>query len=100
MSWDDSIGADFAMLEAVSDEISDMLKELTTHLDTLHTKAERVVGAWKGEARDACKEALDRWSASARELKSAQERLHEVVVTGHTNYKAANAAVLRGWGGE
>jgi WXG100 family type VII secretion target len=100
MTGDDSIGADFATLETVSGEISDMLKELTTHLDTLHYEAERVVNTWHGEARDACKTALDRWNASVGELKSAQGHLRDVVVTGHANYRAASSALVRGWGGE
>jgi hypothetical protein len=59
-----------------------------------------VVNACQGKARDACKEALDRWNASVGELKSAQERLHDLVVTGHANYRAASGALVRGWGGE
>ncbi len=100
MTGEGSIGADLATLETVSGEISDMLKELTQHLGAVHAQAERVVNTWQGEARDACKEALDRWNASIGELKSAQENLHDIVVTGHANYRAAGSALVRGWGGE
>ncbi|MFJ7155739.1 WXG100 family type VII secretion target [Streptomyces sp. NPDC101118] len=99
MAGDDRITVDFATLRRLSGELEDILRNLTTRLDTLYDRAEKTVLSWEGEARDAFIDELDKWDRSAQDLKAAQAWLHEVVVKGHLNYDAANRSVLQGWGG-
>ncbi|MEC4020547.1 WXG100 family type VII secretion target [Streptomyces sp. H27-D2] len=99
MTDDDGISVDFGSLKQLSGDIEDILNNLTTKLDALYARVEKVTLTWEGEARDMCVESLDKWDRSVQDLEGAQRWLHEIVVTGHINYDAAHKAVLRSWGG-
>ncbi|MFF9688473.1 WXG100 family type VII secretion target [Streptomyces sp. NPDC014623] len=95
---DDTIAVDFATLQLLSGQLEEILKELNENVHTMHDRVEKVVLTWEGEAREAFIDKLDEWDRSARDLQATQAWLHGIVMTGQTNYAAAHAAVLRGWG--
>ncbi|MEU9863110.1 WXG100 family type VII secretion target [Streptomyces sp. NPDC047971] len=95
---DDHIGVSFTTLREAASELEDILRQLNQRLDTLYGRTEKVVLAWRGEAREAFVEELDQWDKQMQDLQAAQAWLHEVVTTGHANYAEAHRAVLRGWG--
>ncbi|ARF74415.1 WXG100 family type VII secretion target [Kitasatospora albolonga] len=95
---DYSIAVDFAALRLLSGQLETILKELNENVDTMHDRVEKVVLTWEGEAREAFIDKLDEWDRAARGLQETQAWLHGVVTNGQTNYVAAHAAVLRGWG--
>ncbi|MFF3210141.1 WXG100 family type VII secretion target [Streptomyces sp. NPDC002886] len=95
---DGSITVDFATLRLLSGQLEEILKELNDNVQTMHDRVEKVVLAWEGEAREAFIDRLDEWDRSARDLQATQAWLHGIVATGQSNYAAAHAAVLRGWG--
>ncbi|MFI7890267.1 WXG100 family type VII secretion target [Streptomyces sp. CACIS-1.16CA] len=95
---DDSIAVDFATLHILSGQLEAILKELNENVHTMHDRVEKVVLTWEGEAREAFIDKLDEWDRAARGLQATQGWLHDVVTNGQTNYAAAHAAVLRGWG--
>ncbi|MFJ9431482.1 WXG100 family type VII secretion target [Streptomyces sp. NPDC101490] len=95
---DDHIGVDFGTLGDLATELEDILTRLNSELETLYRRAEKVVLAWDGEAREAFVDELDQWDRQMRDLQAAQKWLHEVVTNGQVNYGAAHRAVLRGWG--
>ncbi|MFI9581008.1 WXG100 family type VII secretion target [Streptomyces sp. NPDC052236] len=95
---DDYIGVNFTTLRELAEELGDILKQLNERLETLYERTEKVVLSWKGEARDAFVDELDKWDRQMQDLQAAQAWLHEVVTTGHANYAEAHRAVLRGWG--
>ncbi|MFG2718122.1 WXG100 family type VII secretion target [Streptomyces sp. NPDC048416] len=95
---DDHIAVDFAALRHLASELEDIYRRLNEKLGTLYDRSEKVVLTWKGEAREAFLDELDRWDRDMQDLQARQAWLHEVVTTGHANYAAAHRAVLRGWG--
>ncbi|MEU6877385.1 WXG100 family type VII secretion target [Streptomyces sp. NPDC046712] len=95
---DDHIGVSFTTLREAAGELEDILRQLNQRLETLYGRTEKVVLAWRGEAREAFVEELDQWDKQMQDLQAAQAWLHEVVTTGHANYAEAHRAVLRGWG--
>ncbi|MGW0465131.1 WXG100 family type VII secretion target [Streptomyces sp. NPDC003027] len=95
---DDYIGVRFSTLHEAAGELEDILRQLNQRLETLYERTEKVVLAWRGEAREAFVEELDQWDKQMQDLQAAQAWLHEVVTTGHANYAEAHRAVLRGWG--
>ncbi|WP_329114812.1 WXG100 family type VII secretion target [Streptomyces sp. NBC_01353] len=95
---DGSIGVDFATLQLLSGQLEDILKALNEKVQTLHGRVEKVVLTWEGETREAFIDKLDEWDRSAQDLQETQAWLHGIVTTGQSNYAAAHAAVLRGWG--
>ncbi|MFD4764740.1 WXG100 family type VII secretion target [Streptomyces niveus] len=95
---DDNIAVDFATLQLLSGQLEEILKELNGSVHTMHGRVEKVVLTWQGETREAFVDKLDEWDRSAQALEATQAWLHGVVMTGQTNYAAAQAAVLRGWG--
>ncbi|MEV7955951.1 WXG100 family type VII secretion target [Streptomyces sp. NPDC058316] len=97
-SDDDHIAVDFPTLRNLSADLEEILVKLDEKLTLLYDRAENVVLTWDGEARRTFVDELDKWDRSAQDLQAAQAWLHEIVVTGHTNYVAAHRAVLRGWG--
>ncbi|MGA5324391.1 WXG100 family type VII secretion target [Streptomyces seoulensis] len=99
MTDEDRITVDLAALQHLSGDLEDILRTLNEKLDALYGRAAKVVLSWDGEARDAFIDEMDKWSRSADDLKAAQAWLHEIVVSGHLNYAAANRSVLEGWGG-
>ncbi|WP_327681227.1 WXG100 family type VII secretion target [Streptomyces sp. NBC_00467] len=94
----DHIGVTFATLSELARELEDVLKKLNESLEVLYGRTEKVVLTWKGDARDAFVDELDKWDRQMQDLQAAQAWLHEVVTTGHANYAEAHRAVLRGWG--
>lgn len=99
MSKEGEIAVDFATLQELAEEMESILSELTTQLEGLYDRTEKVVLSWEGEARDMFVSTLDRWDNSAQELEAAERWLRQVVINGNTNYQSAHQAVLRGWGG-
>ncbi|MCX5394124.1 WXG100 family type VII secretion target [Streptomyces sp. NPDC006482] len=99
MSDDGSITVDIAALREIAGDLEDILRALGERLTALYERTEPVVLAWKGEAREAFVDELDRWDRQMADLQAAQAWLHAVVTTGHANYSAAQRATLRGWGG-
>ncbi|MGW6571712.1 WXG100 family type VII secretion target [Streptomyces sp. NPDC054945] len=95
---DGNIAVDFATLRLLSGQLEEILKDLNENVQTMHDRVEKVVLAWEGEAREAFIDRLDEWDRSARDLQATQAWLHSIVTTGQSNYAAAHAAVLRGWG--
>jgi WXG100 family type VII secretion target len=95
---DDHIAVDFAALQLLSGQLEDILKTLNEKVHTLHGRVEKVVLTWEGEAREAFIDKLDEWDRAAQDLQATQAWLHGIVTTGQSNYMAAHAAVLRGWG--
>ncbi|WP_103513282.1 WXG100 family type VII secretion target [Streptomyces sp. SM13] len=95
---EDRITVDFATLHRLSGDLEEIMKELNEKLGLLYDRVEKVVLTWDGEAREAFIDKLDEWDRSAQDLQATQAWLHEVVTKGQTNYTAAHAAVLRGWG--
>ncbi|WP_327686760.1 hypothetical protein [Streptomyces sp. NBC_00467] len=61
-------------------------------------RAEKAVLTWKGEARQAFVDELDKWDRSAQDLQATQAWLHDIVVNGRLTSASAHGAVLRGWG--
>ncbi|MFI8961926.1 WXG100 family type VII secretion target [Streptomyces sp. NPDC053493] len=99
MSEDGSITVDIAALRAIASDLEDILRRLDERLTELYDRTVPVVLAWKGEAREAFLDELDRWDRQMADLQAAQAWLHAIVSTGHANYSAAQRATLRGWGG-
>ncbi|MFH8881267.1 WXG100 family type VII secretion target [Streptomyces californicus] len=98
MTDDDDITVDFATLRLLSEQLETILKDLNENVGTMHDRVEKVVLTWEGEAREAFIDKLDEWDRAAQGLQATQAWLHGVVTNGQTNYAAAHAAVLRGWG--
>ncbi|WNO72852.1 MULTISPECIES: WXG100 family type VII secretion target [unclassified Streptomyces] len=95
---DDHIGVNFSTLTDLARELEDVLRKLNEGLEVLYGRTEKAVLTWKGEAREAFVDELDKWDRQMQDLQAAQAWLHEVVTTGHANYAEAHRAVLRGWG--
>ncbi|MEU3553305.1 WXG100 family type VII secretion target [Streptomyces fragilis] len=94
----DRISVAFSSLEELAGELEDILRQLNSKLGELYERVQPVVLSWEGEAREVFVDKLDDWDRSAQDLEAAQKWLHELVVTGRTNYMLAHQAVLRGWG--
>ncbi|MBP0461148.1 WXG100 family type VII secretion target [Streptomyces montanisoli] len=94
----DRIHVSLPGLQHVAGELESILSELDEELEALYGRTAAVVRAWKGEARSACVDELDEWDALVQDMRATQRWLHQVAVSGHANYAAAHAAVLRGWG--
>ncbi|MFG3252217.1 WXG100 family type VII secretion target [Streptomyces sp. NPDC048172] len=95
---DEELAVDFATLKRLTDDMEDILSDLTEKLETLYGRSKKVVLSWEGETRETFVDVLDKWDVHMQDLEGAQRWLHEVVTTGHINYAAAHRAVLRGWG--
>ncbi|MFJ6855447.1 WXG100 family type VII secretion target [Streptomyces sp. NPDC091271] len=95
---DEHIGVRFGTLQSLAGELESILKQLNERLDELYGRTEKAVLGWEGEARSAFVDELDRWDQQMQDLQAAQKWLHEVVTTGHVNYRSAHLAVMRGWG--
>ncbi|WP_151773863.1 WXG100 family type VII secretion target [Streptomyces abyssomicinicus] len=94
----DRISVAFSSLEELAGELDDILRQLNSKLGELYERVAPVVLSWEGEAREVFVDKLDDWDRSAQDLEAAQKWLHDLVVTGRTNYTLAHQAVLRGWG--
>ncbi|MEU6979049.1 MULTISPECIES: WXG100 family type VII secretion target [unclassified Streptomyces] len=99
MSDDGSISVDIGALREIAGDLEDILRKLDERLSALYDRTVPVVLAWKGEAREAFVDELDRWDRQMTDLRAAQAWLHAIAATGHANYSAAQRATLRGWGG-
>ncbi|MEV6394446.1 WXG100 family type VII secretion target [Streptomyces sp. NPDC051907] len=93
------IAVDLVALREIAGDLEDIVKKLNESLSALYDRTEPLVLAWKGEAREAFVDELDRWDRQMEDLQAAQNWLHAIVTTGHANYSAAQRATLRGWGG-
>lgn len=98
MAGDDRIAVDISALQAMSEELEEILRKLNEQLAHLYQRTERVVLGWQGEAREEFVITLDRWAKDMEDLKARQAWLHTSVTTAHANYSSAHQAVMRGWG--
>jgi WXG100 family type VII secretion target len=75
---------------------ADDLESLLTQLDA---GMKRFEASWEGEARNRFNSVFAQWRQASSDLHKALGDMHQVTGTAHGNYRAAEVANLRIWGG-
>lgn len=67
------------------------------HLDALDTVVAQLHDTWHGEAAAAQKDAHDRWTTGAQEMRAALAEMKAAATVAHENYSHAADANRRMW---